>query len=89
MLTDHMDEFPSVFRDELSTQSMNVGEMKIYLSPNYVPYRVSTPRQVPLRFQDTAEATVQDLIASKVITREMGPTEWCAPAFYVPKPDGK
>jgi transposase InsO family protein len=84
-----MDEFPSVFRDELSTQPMNVGEMKIHLSPNYVPYRVSTPRQVPLRFQETAEATVKDLIASKVITREMGPTEWCAPAFFVPKPDGK
>ena len=32
---------------------------------------------------------MQDLIASKVITREMGPTEWYAPAFFVPKPDGK
>jgi hypothetical protein len=84
-----MDEFPSVFKNELSSKPMNVGNMKIHLTPSSVPYRVSTPRQIPLRFQGAAEETIQDLIDSEVIVREMGPTDWCAPAFFVPKPDGK
>ena len=35
------------------------------------------------------DTIVVDLIESKVIAREEGPYEWCSPAFFVPKPDGK
>ena len=67
---------------------MNVPEMKIHLTDPYVPYRVSTARQVPLRFQTMAEQIVQDLVKARVIEPESEPTEWCAPAFFVPKGDG-
>jgi hypothetical protein len=84
-----MGEFPSVFKDELSSEPMKVGEMRIHLTEKYVPYKVSTPRQVPLRFQGEAGRTVKDLLESGVITEEREPTDWCAPAFFVPKADGK
>ena len=63
-------------------------EMKIHLTDPYVPYRVSTARQVPLRFQTMAEQIVMYLIKAQVIVPESEPTEWCAPAFFVPKGDG-
>ena len=67
---------------------MNVPEMKIHLTDPYVPYRVSTVRQVPLRFQTMAEQIVTDLVKARVIKPEYDPTDWCAPAFFVPKGDG-
>ena len=82
-------EFPNVFRDELLPNGMNVGKMKVHLKENYVPYRVCTPRQVPLRYQGEATSTVNSLLESGVIVRETEPTEWCSPAFFVPKADGK
>ncbi len=89
MASQLMGEFPSVFKDELSESPMNVPEMKIYLTEKNVPFRVSTARQVPLRFQEAADKAVSDLLAAKVITREVEPQPWCAPGFWVPKPDGK
>ena len=82
-------DFPSVFKDELEEAPMNVPKMSIHLTENYVPYRISTARQVPLRFADPAEKVVSDLIAACVIMPVSEPTEWCAPAFFVPKADGK
>ena len=40
--------YPEVFRDSLTEEPMNVPDMNIYLSDNAIPYRISTPRQVPL-----------------------------------------
>ena len=62
--------------------------MKIHLTDPYVSYRVSTARQVPLRFQTMAEQIVTNLVKAQVIDLEVNPTEWCAPAFFVPKGDG-
>ena len=58
---------------------MNVGKMKIHLSDSAIPYRVSTPRQIPLRFQETARSSLQDLIDAKIIVQETDPTDWCSP----------
>ena len=44
-------EFPEVFKDTLSATPMNCPPMKIHLVEDYVPYCISNPRQVPLRFQ--------------------------------------
>ena len=82
-------DFPSVFKDELGEAPMNVPKMSIHLTENYVPYRISTARQVPLRFLSPAEKVVTDLIQANVISPVTEPTEWCAPAFFVPKADGK
>ena len=82
-------EFSSVFRDELSKEPMDVGLMKIHLEECHIPYKVMTPRLVPLHFQQAADDTVASLIKAGVIVREDGPTDWCSPAFFVPKCDGK
>ena len=82
-------DFPSVFKDELGEALMNVPKMSIHLTENYVPYRISTVRQVPLRSTDPAEKVVSDLINARVIMPVSKPTEWCAPGFFVPKADGK
>ena len=83
-----VNDFPSVFVEKLGKSRMNVPEMKIHLTDPYVPYCVSTARQVPLRFQTMAEQIVADLVKAEVIEPESDPTEWCAPAFFVPKGDG-
>ena len=64
--------------------------MKIYLKDSNVkPTRTSTARAVPKRFEAPAKKAVQDLIKKGVIIRVTTPTEWCSPAFFVPKADGK
>ena len=81
-------DFPSVFVEKLGEQPMNVPEMRNHLTDPYVPHCVSKARPVPLRFQTMAEQIVADLVKAKVIEPESDPTEWCAPAFFVPKGDG-
>ena len=81
--------FPTVFSDKLSPQPMRAPKMSVYLKDKPVPYRVSAPRPAPLRFQEAAEVAITDLIQAEIITRCDEPTEWCSPAFFVPKADGK
>ena len=83
-----VNDFPLVFVDKLGKSPMNMPEMKIHLTDPYVPHHVSKARQVPLRFQTMVEHIVTDLIKAQVIEPEVNPTEWCAPAFFVPKGDG-
>ena len=64
--------YPEVFRDSLSEEPMNVPGVHIYLTENAVPYRISTPRQDPLRFQNEADATVLKLLKSGFIIRVDG-----------------
>ena len=78
-----------VFCDKLGELPMNVPKKKIVLTENAVPYRISTSRQVPLRFQRAAEKTVDDLVRLKVIVEEKNPQDWCALGFFVPKPYGE
>ena len=66
---------------------MRVPKMRIELRDNAIPYCITTPRQVPLRYQESV-SKMDDLVASKIIAKETRPAEWCLPAFFVPKPDG-
>ena len=75
-------------RDSLTEEPMNVPDMHIYLSENAIPYRISTPHQVPLRFQEEADQTIVKLMKAGVIVKVDGPEPCCAPAFFVPKADG-
>ena len=43
--------FPSIFSDTLDNRLMSAKNMKIYLKDNCIPYRVSAPRPISLRFQ--------------------------------------
>ena len=83
-----MTEFSDVLNDELGAKPMNAEKMKIKLKPGYSPKKVSTARRVPLRYEKEANATIKDLIKKGVIVEVNEPTEWCSPAFFVPKPDG-
>ena len=68
--------------DSLSKEPINIPEMHIYLTENAVPYRTSTPRQVPLRLQDEADSTISKLLKSGVIVHWLS-QQWCAPAFFL------
>ena len=68
---------------------MCAQKMRIYLKDTCVPYQVSAPRLIPLRFQEPTNAEIAKYIASGIIVPCDEPTEWCSPAFYVPKGDGK
>ena len=81
--------FPQVFSDTLDDRPMCAENMKIYLKENATPYRVSAPRPIPLRFQEPANLEIDKYIKSGIITPCDEPTEWCSPAFFVPKGDGK
>ena len=43
---------------------------------------------MPLRYETEANKTIQDLINKKVIVPVSETTDWCSPAFFVPKGDG-
>ena len=63
--------------------------MKIHLTPGDIkPFQISTARQIPLHWRETAERIVEKLIDNGVITQEEEPTEWCAPGFFVAKKNG-
>ena len=62
--------------------------MHIYLQPNAVPNQISIARLVPLPMQCAATQVIHDLLKKQVITKVNKPTPWCAPGFFVPKPNG-
>ena len=78
------DEFPEVFRDILMEKLMRVPEMRIEV----VSYCITTPRWVPLRYQDSVSKMLDDLVSSMIIAKETWP-EWCLPAFSYPTLWGK
>ena len=84
-----LEAFPSVFSDTLDSRPMCAQSMQIHMKDNSIPYRVSAPRPIPLRFQEPANAEIVKYIASGIIVPCDDPTDWCSPAFFVPKGDGK
>jgi hypothetical protein len=70
--------------------AMKGPKMKIHLKEGHVkPLSVTTARQVPMHFAAMADKLVAELVKSKVLVAETGPTAWCSPAHFVPKPGGK
>ena len=82
-------KFTDVFRDTLLPQPMSGEPVKINLKDSAAPFRMSVARQIPLRFQEPANAVIKGLIENKVIAPCPEPTDWCAPGFFVVKGDGK
>ena len=79
-------KFPTVYRDTITEIPMAGKPVHIHVKPNALPFRISVARQIPLRFQELAEKSIQHLLDSKIITKCDTPTEWC---FFVVKGDGK
>ena len=82
-------KYPKVFQDRLTEVPMFTDPVHIHLKDGATPFRVSAARQIPLRFREPAEICVQELVKKGVITPCHLPTEWCSPAFFVVKADGK
>ena len=81
-------DFPDVLNDELDPKPMITDSpMRIHLKDDAIPKKVTTARRVPLRYEAEANRTVQKLIKRKVIAPVSKTTEWCSPAFFVPKGD--
>ena len=85
--TKTLEAFPSVFSYTLDSRPMCAQSM--HMKENSISYRVSAPRPIPLCFQEQANAEIAKYIASGIIISCDDPTDWCSPAFFVPKGDGK
>ena len=70
---------------------MKGPKMHIHLRPdsNVRPISVTTARQVPKHYEGMAAALIEELKVSGVLVPETGPTLWCSPAHFVPKPGGQ
>ena len=74
--------FPDVMQDILKSTPMAEDEpMHVFLQGDVRPFKVSTPRKVPLAFQKEAEATIQDLLKRGVVAPVTVPTAWCSPCL--------
>ena len=85
-----INKFQETLSDDLNPNPMEIPgkSMHIYLQPNAVPNSISIARFVPLRMQRAANQVISDLLKKQVITKVNKPTPWCAPGFFVPKPNG-
>ena len=86
-----INKFQETLSDDLNPNPMEIlgKSMHIYLQLNAVPNTISIARIVPLRMQSAANQVISDLLKKQVITNVNKPTPWCAPGFFVPKPNGK
>ena len=61
--------------------------MHIHVEEGASPMNVTSVRRVPLRYKSEAEKTVQELIQKGIIVPANKTTDWCSPAFSIPKGD--
>ena len=83
-------QFQDTLSDDLSPDPMEIPgkAMPIYLQDNAIPSKISIAFIVPLPKQRLATKVILDLLHKQVITKVTKPTQWWAPGFFVPKPNG-
>ena len=83
--------FRDVIKDTLNDQPMTGPPMDITFDPMLtpVPKRFNYVKQTPLHLKKSAQDVIDELIEKRIIVPVKEPTDWCAPAFFVPKPDGR
>ena len=54
-----------------------------------IPKRFNYVKQTPLHLKSAAQNVINELIDKQIIVPVKDHTDWCAPAFFVPKPDGR
>ena len=87
-----MEDFPEVFEEPEGgkLKPMKGGKMKIHMKPG--PKKVThifTARKCPYAFKGQAKAELDESEALGIIEKVEGTTEWCSPAQFVRKPNGK
>ena len=81
-------DYPDILSDELSPRPMKTDKpMRIHLKEGAVPRKVTSACRVPLHYKKEAEKTVNELVKKGVIVPANETTDWCSPAFFVPKGD--
>jgi hypothetical protein len=82
-------DYPDVISDTLPSEPITTGDpMTINLLPNAVPKKVTAARRIPKRYEKEANDCLKGFIKDGIIQRVEETTDWCCPAFFVPKPDG-
>jgi len=87
-------DFADVFVDDLGEAGGSLNQeppMRIHIDPNtkVLPIRVTRSRQTPVHIQPAAAKLVQELIKGGVFEPVDYPTEWCSPAHFLDKGDGR
>ncbi|XP_043191676.1 uncharacterized protein K02A2.6-like [Amphibalanus amphitrite] len=77
---------PDVFDGHIRV--MPGEQFKIHLREEAVPFRVSSPRRVPLSLRTPLKDELQKLVSEGIIVPVTEPTEWCAPIVVEPKKEG-
>ena len=80
-------KYNTTLSDDLNPKPMKGDRMRINLKADAVPKKVMSARRVPLRYEKEADKVIQDLIDKLVIKPVKNTTDWCSPAFFVPKSD--
>ena len=77
-----------VLSNELNPEPIKTDKpMHIALLPGATPKKALSARRVPLRYEKEASKTIQELVEREVITPANETSNWCSPAFFVPKGD--
>ena len=85
-----IDEFDDVFSDDNKHISkIKDTKMNVELYPNAKAYAVSKCRPIQKHYEKDAKIMIDDLLESGVLEKVTNPTEWCSPAHFVPKSNGK
>ena len=85
-----VNKYQKTLNDDLNPNPMEIPgkAMHTYLQPNAIPNQISIARLIPLLMQCAATQVISDLLTKQVITKVNKSTPWCAPGFFVPKPNG-
>ena len=82
--------FSDVMNDRLNPVPMKTDKpMLINLKENAKPLKVLAARRVPKRYEEPAEAAIEDLIKKGVLKRVSDVTDWGSPGFFIAKSDGR
>lgn len=83
-VADWFSEFPSLFRG----LGNMIGEYKIEMKENAVPYAISAPRAFPLPLKARVKEELDDMLQKGVIVPVEHATDWCAPMVVCVKKGG-
>ena len=85
-----IEDYPLAFLDSLgeTTNFADVTPVKISVNLGAKPVCKTTCPRVPAGLEESSKALILKLIKEGVIRRWDKPSDWCAPARFLPKRDG-
>ena len=83
----HLHEVDSAIFGDIG-QMRHVKPVTLHLRPDYKPYHVNAPRNVPVHLRDKIAQELDWMCDKGIIRKVTEPTEWCAPISTPVKKDG-